>query len=77
MTTVDHNVRSVYLKFMMQFCRRFDFAGYNKDDSEYGLPYYIVKNSWATSFGMDGFFLIEMGKNMCGLSDCASFPNAF
>ena len=52
-------------------------VGYSKDDSEYGLPYYIVKNSWDTSFGMDGYFLIEMGKNMCGLSDCASFPIAW
>ena len=41
-------------------------------DSLHG--YYIVKNSWGTSWGMAGFFEIELGKNMCGLADCASFP---
>lgn len=43
-------------------------------DMKASTPYYIVKNSWGTDWGMDGFFYIEVGKNMCGLSDCASFP---
>lgn len=38
------------------------------------IPFYIVRNSWSTSFGMEGYFWMERGKNLCGVSDCASFP---
>ena len=37
-------------------------------------PYWTVRNSWGTSWGMAGYFNIEQGKNKCGLADCASFP---
>jgi hypothetical protein len=37
-------------------------------------PYWIVRNSWATTWGEQGYIYLEMAKNTCGLADDATIP---
>lgn len=37
-------------------------------------PYWIVRNSWASTWGMEGYIHLEMAKNTCGLADDATIP---
>ena len=30
------------------------------------VPYYIVKNSWGTDFGLNGYVQVKAGGNTCG-----------
>jgi len=41
-------------------------------DSTAPEPYWIVRNSWATTWGEDGFMRLAMGKNLCGVADEAT-----
>merc|ERR1711865_62733 len=45
-------------------------------DTTAATPYWIVKNSWGTSWGEDGHIWLEMGKNACGIADEAMYVTA-
>eukprot|EP00606_Chrysophyceae_sp_TOSAG23-5_P000595 GSChrysophyteH2.ASY1.ANO1.295.1 assembled CDS len=50
-------------------------VGYH-NDAEEGKSYWIVKNSWATNWGIDGYVYIEKSdKNACGILSDAVYPN--
>ena len=38
-------------------------------DTRDDISYWIVKNSWATSWGDEGFFYVESGKNVIGIEE--------
>lgn len=44
-------------------------VGYNAAAS---TPYWIVRNSWDTTWGEDGYIYLEMGDNTCGVADKAA-----
>lgn len=48
-------------------------VGYDKSGA---TPYWIVRNSWNTDWGIDGYMHLEMGKNLCGVADEATIVQA-
>lgn len=38
-------------------------VGYNAENN-----YWIVRNSWATDWGVDGYIYVEAGHNVCGIT---------
>jgi hypothetical protein len=53
--------------------RKMDHAvqlvGYNADAA---TPYWIVRNSWASNWGQEGFIYLAMGGNTCGIVNLAA-----
>ncbi|XP_039074665.1 cathepsin O isoform X1 [Hyaena hyaena] len=44
-------------------------TGFDKMGS---TPYWIVRNSWGSSWGVDGYAHVKMGGNICGIADSVS-----
>jgi len=48
-------------------------VGYNMGDANGAGAYWIVRNSWNTDWGLDGYIHVGYGGNYCGISDEATF----
>jgi C1A family cysteine protease len=46
-------------------------TGFNTSASK---PYWIVRNSWSSTWGEKGYIYLEYDKNTCGLADDATIP---
>jgi len=74
---VDAQSWSSYRKGVMSgFCgKSLDHGvlavGYGTDG---GQDYWLVKNSWGTSWGESGYIRLIRNKNECGIAEAASYP---
>jgi C1A family cysteine protease len=46
-------------------------VGYDDSNSP---PYWIIRNSWATSWGEQGYIRVESGKDLCKIFDDVTYP---
>ena len=46
-------------------------VGYGTDEDD--TDYWIVRNSFGTSWGMDGYMFIERGVNKCNIESWAAY----
>jgi len=51
-------------------------VGYNNTQTNGSIPYWIVKNSWGTDWGMEGYLYIEIKakEGVCGINMSPSYP---
>nr|CAB3234495.1 pro-cathepsin H-like [Phallusia mammillata] len=48
-------------------------VGYGTDSAT-NMDYWLIKNSWGPDWGINGYFKMQKGVNMCGIATCASYP---
>jgi len=48
-------------------------VGYNNTAS---MPYWIVRNSWNTNWGIQGYIYLEMNKDTCGIANDVTWPTS-
>jgi cathepsin F len=60
-----------FLKCMLDHCVQ--LVGYNSTGSD---PYWIVRNSWNTDWGIEGYIWLEMGENTCGITNDITWPTS-
>jgi len=46
-------------------------VGFNTNTQ--GVKYWLIRNSWNTDWGMDGYIFVKYGSNLCGVADEATF----
>ncbi|KAL5006375.1 hypothetical protein ScPMuIL_015181 [Solemya velum] len=61
----DSNCSKALLNHVVQI------VGYGTDN---GTDYWICKNSWGPSWGMNGYINIVRNKNMCGIAEFVTYP---